>query len=275
MSDRYDFLCFSRLFASLPATAASTDAPSAPAARRVLQSAGGLLLLLFGPIVVFGVPPAVPESSGILLLQDDFERDEADPEKEDVGNGWGTNSKTRAQGQKQVDLDGGAMHITRAEVADHGVSVHHDLAFRNGTIQLRFKLGPKDDLGINIADMQEKSVHAGHLCMTRIRLDKVELKDLKTGVMNLETRKQRLAGSLTPAMEKQIATRTKTFKVHLTPDEWHQLSVQIDGDTMRVTIDDMLVGTFQSPGIAHPTKRRLRLAVNRSAWIDDVSVWKQ
>mgnify|MGYP001485582597 CR=1 FL=1 len=50
------------------------------------------------------------------------------------------------------------MHITRAAVADHGVSVFHDLEFRDVTIQMRFKLRAQDDLGINIADMKEKTV---------------------------------------------------------------------------------------------------------------------
>ena len=221
-----------------------------------------------------GAASASDEESfdGRLLLQDDFERAESDDTKEQVGNGWGTNSRTRAKGQKQVDLDGGAMHVTRAEVADHGVSVYHDVEFRDAVIRLRFRLGPKDDLGINIADMKEKSVHAGHLCVTRIRPKSVELTDLKTGRMNLEMRKHRLDGTLTAEMKKQIAGKSKTFKVNLTPDKWHSLSVRINGDTMQVTIDDKPVGTFSSPGIAHPTKRRLRLAVNRSAWIDDVTI---
>ena len=76
-----------------------------------------------------------------LLLQDDFNREESDPQNEEIGNGWGTNSKTRAQGQKQVDLVDGAMHITRAKVADHGVSVHHEVSFRDATISLRFRIG--------------------------------------------------------------------------------------------------------------------------------------
>ena len=61
--------------------------------------------------------PAAPAGFETLLFSDDFERAEADDTKEEVGKGWGTNSKSRAQGQKQVDLKDGAMHITRAAVA--------------------------------------------------------------------------------------------------------------------------------------------------------------
>jgi len=209
---------------------------------------------------------------GKILLEDSFDREEAEPAKEQVGNGWGTNSRTRAKGKKQVDLVEGAMHVTRADVADHGVSVFHDVEFRDATIQLRFKLGAKDDLGINIADMKEKSVHAGHICVTRIRLKKVELTDLKTGRMNLALRQRRLGGKLTAEDRKAIAKTSKSVDVDLKANEWHTLAVQIKTDTMRVSIDQQLVGEFSSEGIAHPTKRRLRLSVNKSAWIDDVKI---
>ena len=46
------------------------------------------------------------------------------------------------------------------------------------------------------------------------------------------------------------------------------------GDWMRVTVDGKPVGQFRSEGIAHPTKRMITLAVNKSAWADDVKVWK-
>ncbi|MCA9051703.1 MAG: hypothetical protein KDA89_23355, partial [Planctomycetaceae bacterium] len=179
---------------------------------------------------------------------------------------------SRAQGVKQVDLVDGAMHITMAAVADHGVSVHHDVAFRDAEIRMRFKLGAKDDLGINIADMNEKSVHAGHICMARIRPQDIEIADLKTGRMKLEHREARLKKTLSPETQKLISSRSEKFDHTLSTDEWHQLVVRIVGDTMTVQIDGHEAGTFQSPGIGHPTKSRLRLAVNRVAWVDDVKI---
>ena len=47
-----------------------------------------------------------------VILEDDFNREEADPSAEQVGNGWGTNSQSRAKGVKQVDLVDGAIKIT-------------------------------------------------------------------------------------------------------------------------------------------------------------------
>ncbi len=212
------------------------------------------------------------EKAGTVILSDDFNREEQDPKKEQVGNGWSTNSRSRAKGEKQVDLLEGAMHITRAKVADHGVSVTHEAAFQDAEIRLRFKLGAKDDLGINIADMKEKTVHAGHICLARIRQNQVEITDLKTGRMNLETRTRRLAGKLTDEDNQRINNTSKRFQVDLSTDQWHDLQVRITGDEMSVAIDGEKVGSFRSSGIGHPTKSRLRLAVNRSAWVDDVKV---
>ena len=228
-------------------------------------------LICLIPISLF--PTAAAEDlSGTVILEDDFDRTEKEPAKEQIGNGWSTNSRTRAKGTKQVDLVDGAMLITRAAVADHGVSVTHEVAFRDATIRLRFKLGEKDDLGINIADMQEKSVHAGHICVARIRPGRVQITDLKTGPMDLKTRQRRLADSLTADDKKRIRNTQKTFKTDLTADKWHKLEVKIDGDVMSVAINGREIGKFQSPGIAHPTKSRLRLAVNKTAWVDDVKV---
>jgi len=221
-----------------------------------------LLLTLF-PLLTF---------SQTVLLEDQFNREESDAAKEEVGGEWETNSKSRAKGVKQVDLVDGAMHITRAEVADHGVSVRHPVEFKDATITLRFKLGAKDDLGINLADPEEKSVHAGHICMTRIRPYRVDINDLKTGNMNLEMRKARQAKTVSPAQKKLLDGKTKQFKTKFAPDEWHDLKVQVAGETMTVSIDGKQVGSFTSEGIGHPTKRLLRIAVGKQAWVDDLKV---
>lgn len=228
-------------------------------------------VLFYLSLAVFSCP-ALAQDSGKVLLIDDFNRTESNPDIEEIGNGWSTNSAKRARGKKQVDLKDGAMQITRAAVADHGVSVVHEVAFTDAVIQLRFKIGAKDDLGINIADMKEKSVHAGHICVARIRQKTVELTDLKTGAMKLEHRKARQGNGLTPAMKEAMKGKSKKFPVDLDLDEWHNLTVQINGDAMIVKIDGQKVGEFRSEGIAHPTKSRLRLSVNKSAWVDDVKI---
>lgn len=210
-----------------------------------------------------------------VLLNDSFERDEPVAGKEAVGNGWGTNSKSRAKGNQQVDLIDGVMHITRHPVADHGVSVTHEVSFKDAVIELRFKIGAKDDLGINIADMKEKSVHAGHICMAKITPKRTEIHDMKTGRMRLDIRDANKAKKLTPEQKKLIESRTQKIKHSFDTAKWHDLKVTIQDDTMSVAIDGEEVGQFESPGIGHPTKSRLRLAVNKSAMVDDVRVTRK
>ncbi|MCA9043292.1 MAG: hypothetical protein KDA69_03170, partial [Planctomycetaceae bacterium] len=162
--------------------------------------------------------------------------------------------------------------VTRVEHADHGVAIFHDVSFRDGSVKLKFKLRPGDDLGIDFVDRELKTVHAGHLCMARVTLKQATLMDSKTGNMNLELREKRLANALTADDKKLLETKSKKIPLTLDAKTWHDLLVVVQGDKMTLTIDGEVVGEFQSEGIAHPTKRMITLAVNKSAWIDDVEV---
>ncbi len=214
----------------------------------------------------------VSQQAGDVIFFDDFNRSEADDSKEQPGNDWSTNSETRAKGDKQVDLANGAMHVTCSPRADHAVSVTHEVAFRDATIELRFKLSKGDSLGVNIADMKEKSVHAGHICMAQIKAKKLAMTDLKTGRMDRARRKRRQNGNATDEDKRVVKQKSKWFDFDVGLDQWHDLSVTIRGNTMTVAIDGQAVGDFRSEGIGHPTKSRLRLSVPKSAWVDDVKV---
>ena len=89
---------------------------------------------------------------GQLIFQDDFNRTETQKNTDDPGNGWGTNSKSRAKGDKQVDLKDGALRIHISPRADHAVTVTHEAEFRDGAVTLRFMLeDAKDSLGLDFA----------------------------------------------------------------------------------------------------------------------------
>lgn len=205
------------------------------------------------------------------IFQDQFNREEAGA-NENPGNGWGTNSKSRAKGEKQVFLRDNAMYIKRAAVADHGVSVTQDVSFQDVKITTRFMLPQQGDLGVNIADMNEPSVHAGHICMARIKPASLEIVDLKTGRMRKEIHEKNKAKTLTKAEKKDISTKSKIVPLKLKTDVWHNLEIVIAGDTMSVKIDGRQIGRMTSAGIGHETKRRIRLAVNTEAWVDDFNV---
>lgn len=217
---------------------------------------------------------ALIKARGTLLFADAFDRDESTPDKEEIGNGWTANSAWRAKGHKQVDLDGGAMHVTKHAEADHGVAIFHDVSFQDGAVELRFKLGEGDDLGLDFVDRELKTVHAGHLCMARVTPKGITLTDSKTGGMNNEIRERREKGDVSPELAALLKTKTKNFPSAVTTNEWHTLLVVVEGDAMRAMLDGKPAGEFHSEGMAHPTKRMITLAVNKSAWVDDVKVWK-
>jgi hypothetical protein len=228
------------------------------------------------PLLAFASLPAA-EDHGQLIFQDDFARNESQEKTDEPGNGWATNSKSRAKGNKQVDLRDGAMHIFIHPEADHAVSVIHAAEFTDGTVALRFRLDDaRDSLGLDFADLQCKEVHAGHLLAARISPKQVLLQDLKTGGMRLDIHTARQAKqTLTADQQQALAGKDKKLPANLAVGQWHDLLVRIAGDELSGSVVGQFVGSLKSPGIAHPTKRVLRLAVPRNAVVDDVKIWRK
>lgn len=216
------------------------------------------------------------DDRGRLLFEDDFERNESQEEKEEIGKGWGSNSAKRAAGNKQVDLRDGTMRIYIHKAADHAVSVTHPAEFRNGTVELRFMLENKvDSLGLNFADLMLKEVWAGHLFVAKVSTQDVQLTDLKTGNMNLKIREARMADSLTDEQKEMLKTKARRVPHKLQTGQWYQLRVDVNADTLSLSIDGKQVASFTSEGIAHPTKRTLRLSVPKQAVVDDVKIYSR
>jgi hypothetical protein len=214
---------------------------------------------------------------GELIFQDDFERAELQEERDEPGNGWATNSAKRAQGDKQVDLKDGTMRIYISPRADHAVSVTHPFEFRNGSVALRFLLeDKKDSLGLNFADLNFKGVHAGHLFVVRIYSNRVEITDLKTGVMRKDIRETRKAKkALSEEQKHALKGKSKRFEKVTATGKWHNLLVTVSEDQLSLELDGEQVGSFTSSGIAHPTKQMLRLSVPQNVVVDDVRLWKK
>jgi hypothetical protein len=176
-----------------------------------------------------------------------------------------------------VDLRDGALHIFISPRADHAVSVTHPMEFRDGAVALRFKLDDaRDSLGLNFADLQFKEVWAGHLFAAKVSAKEVELTDLKSGNMRLDIRTARTEKKpLTKEQQQALVGKTKKFPHTTTLGQWHDLLVTVTGDELSLTLDGRPVGSHRSPGIAHPTKRMLRLSVPRNAVVDDVKIWRK
>ncbi len=234
-----------------------------------------LPLIALGVACSFAPSMARAEERGKLIFEDNFERYESQELTDEVGNGWGTNSKSRAKGNKQVDLRDGAMHIYIHEAADHAVSVTHASEFQNGSVELRFMLeNDKDTLGLDFADLQCKTVHAGHLFKVTVGAGKVDISDLKTGTMSMDVYEMKQGGKKLPAdvLQRLKATK-KVVPFKFETGKWYTLNVDNKGDSVSVAIDAKDVSSFVSEGFAHPTKKMLRLAVPKQAVVDDVKIF--
>jgi hypothetical protein len=159
----------------------------------------GLVALMIGCLsaegAVAGEIDDLIAAKGQLIFQDDFNRAEKDDSKEQLGDGWVTNSKTRAAGTKQADLKDGTLVITMAKHADHGVSVRHDAPFDDGVVRVRFRMHDPKGIGFNFNDPKCKSSHAGHICHVGVKPKAVDFRDGKTGVFEKSIRGKRLAGA--------------------------------------------------------------------------------
>jgi hypothetical protein len=213
------------------------------------------------------------DDRGKVIFQDDFERNESQEQKDEIGKGWGTNSNKRAKGNKQVDLKDGAMHITMHAEADHAVSVTHEMEFLDGSVELRFMLeDEKDTLGLDFADLKFKGVHAGHLFKVNVGTKRLTVDDMITGSMNMKFYDAKKAKTLNKEQKKIIANAKKAFPVKLDAGKWYTLLVTVKGDTVTTSIDGKEIASVKGAGFAHPTKRMLRLGVPKSAVVDDVKI---
>ena len=213
---------------------------------------------------------------GTLIFQDDFERNESQETKDEPGNGWTTNSDSRAKGNKQTDLRNGHLYVFRHKEADHAATVNREIKLKDGTVGIKLKFeGPKDNIHLNFADPKEKSVHAGHLFHISINPNRVMLTDLKTGQMDLKIRPAYQSKTLSEEQKKMLKNKSKIFRNKLETGKWHQVYATISGDEISVTVNGKKVGSFKSPGFGHEKKLKLRLHVAKSIFMDDVKIWKK
>ncbi len=213
-----------------------------------------------------------------LVFSDDFNRTEDDDTTEQVGNGWVTNSATRAKGVKQADLKDGTLVITQAKEADHSASVRHDTPFDDGVIKLRFQVFDKKGLKFNFNDPKAKDVSwAGHIARVVVTPNRVTIQDDKTGVFDLEIRKKRKNKNISKQEKAELTNFLKTKSVRLKApikaNHWHEMTIVCIGPKFEVYIDDQSVGSFSSEGLDHKVKQNVAFGVSGKVAVDDLRVW--
>lgn len=214
----------------------------------------------------------------LLVFADNFEREMPTNGPTEIGNGWSTNSPEHGKDIKQAVLINGQLHVTRASKnlpkrARPIATISRDIDLNNGTIELRFRLPQQGKLGIGLIDPELTSPHMGLICAARITTNRLMLGDEKTGAHNRIIRKRLKSGTTTDEQDQLLKTKRKIYKLDLNTNQWHNLKLSIYNDRIWVEINGQQVGSLKSDGIAHPTKRRVRLGVTSSAVIDDFKIW--
>ena len=212
---------------------------------------------------------------GKLIFHDTFDRSESQELKDEPGNHWTTSSDKTAKGNKQIDLRDGHVYIYTHAEANHATSFRQAFEFQDGTIGLRVMFeDERDEITLNFADLELKSVWAGHLFKVTVGTNNVTITDQKTGQMDLKIRNARKDGTITKEQEAMVASKGISFPNTLKTNQWHTVRATVIDDELICSINGEVVGSFKSDGFAHPTKRLLRLLVPYNAHVDDVKIWR-
>ena len=113
--------------------------------------------------------------------------------------------------------------------------------------------------------------------MDLYRKENLDLRQVKTLILDEADRLMDMGfmPQLRQLQEKMLQKKQVKFPHKTTVGEWHDVLVQVAGETFTLSLDGEEVGSFTSPGIAHPTKRMLRLSVPKNVVVDDVKFWRK
>lgn len=219
-----------------------------------------LLLLLATATIgaTLDAPTAPLATKGALLFSDNFERSDA---------GKWTFSKG-------LSITDGVMKGGQS-LGKHGVIGAIEVPMnRDAVIEFKFRFEGAASINAVLDDKAYTGSHAGHLCRATITPKVIRLGDDKEGGMRNDIYAMRQDPARRAEGDKLLAGRTKAFPQTIEAGRWYFLRMEMIGDEMRVSLDDKLVGSLKSPGIAHPTKSRFHFTVNgKDALLDDVRIW--
>lgn len=199
-----------------------------------------------------------------VLFSDDFTAD-------GFGKAWGHYKSA------SVVKDGVLKGITAPESDHPAVDVIRIAPERDLEVSVKFQFVSDQAKTFNIwfDDKDYKGSHAGHICSVTISPTAVTVADAKTGTFSndIYERKKATPPTLTAEDKANLAKWTKSTPNKVSLKDWHTLVVRTANDVVETSIDGKVVGSFQSPGVAHDHKTVVSLTTNRVDVIyDDFSI---
>lgn len=204
--------------------------------------------------------PAEPlAKKGALIVSDDFER-------KSLGE-WKPLIPSFA-------IEGGALKGWQTR-SDHGAVGRIYRPMKDVIVSFRFKLDGSTGFNAVFDDQKYKGSHAGHICRVAFAPKQIRLGDDKEGVMRSDIFEMRKDPARKAEAEKLLAGRGSVANVTIDPKQWHDATIEVLGDQMRVSLDGKAIGYLKSSGIAHETKTSFHFTVSGPGVLfDDVKIWK-
>ena len=140
----------------------------------------------------------------------------------------------------------GALEGITPEGSDHPAvdSVKFDPE-RDLEVSVKFNLVSDKAQNFNVwfDDKDYKGSHAGHICSVTVNPTTVRIADGKTGNFKNETyEKSKAPGGLSAEDKEMLKSKSKTFPVNVSRQEWHTLLIHTKGDELEASIDGKPVG---------------------------------
>ena len=199
-----------------------------------------------------------------VIFSDDFAAD-------GFGKAWGHYKSS------SVVKDGVLKGITAPESDHSAVDVIRIAPELDLEVSVKFQFVSDQAKGFNVwlDDRDYKGSHAGHICSIAVNPKAVVVADAKAGTFSndIYARKKATPPTLTAEDKANLAKWTQSMPATVSIKEWHTLVVRTHNETVETSIDGKVVGTFQSPGVAHDHKTVVSLTTNRiDVNYDDFSI---
>ena len=218
-----------------------------------------LLMSSLQPALLSAAEPLSPlANKGKMLLEDQFERDS-------LGD-WKVVIPT-------FEVRDG-MLVSSQGRDDHGAVGRVYVPMQDVVMTFRFRLAGTQTFNVVFDDKNYRGSHAGHICRIAVTPRQIRLGDDKEGVMRNDIFEMRRDPAQKAAADKMIVDRGVAISATVEQQRWYEMTIEILGDQMQVSLDGKILGRLQSPGIAHPTKESVHFTVNgKEAQFDDVRIW--
>jgi hypothetical protein len=135
-------------------------------------------------------------------------------------------------------------------------------------VELSFKLEGARRFAVAFNDRTYKGSHAGHICRVTFDAAGFTYQDDRDGIFKNEIYEKKKKGEKVDLQGRSLAVK-RPFE----PGKWHALSLRIQGEEMRVSIDGAAAEPFRSSGVAHASKRNVALVVSgKEAHVDHLKI---